>query len=51
METCLISNPNLIFVGQQLKVNNDNNGQAVAQQNTNNNAQAAQHQPKWYQPE
>ena len=37
-----LSNPNLIFVGQQLKVNNDNNGQAVAQQNTNNNAQAAQ---------
>src|SRR5699024_11607484 len=36
-----LSNPNLIFVGQQLKVNNDNNGQAVAQQNTNNNAQAA----------
>ena len=28
-----LSNPNLIFVGQQLKVNNDNNGQAVAQQN------------------
>ena len=39
-----LSNPNLIFVGQQLKVNNDNNGQAVAQQNTNNNAQAAQQQ-------
>ena len=37
-----LSNPNLIFVGQQLKVNYDNNGQAVAQQNTNNNAQAAQ---------
>ena len=37
-----LSNPNLIFVGQQLKVNNDNNGQAVAQQNTNNNAQVAQ---------
>ena len=37
-----LSNPNLIFVGQQLKVHNDNNGQAVAQQNTNNNAQAAQ---------
>ena len=37
-----LSNPNLIFVGQQLKVDNDNNGQAVAQQNTNNNAQAAQ---------
>ena len=37
-----LSNPNLIFVGQQLKVNNDNNGQAVTQQNTNNNAQAAQ---------
>ena len=37
-----LSNPNLIFVGQQLKVNNDNNGQAVAQQNTNNKAQAAQ---------
>ncbi|WP_283580884.1 LysM peptidoglycan-binding domain-containing protein [Ligilactobacillus aviarius] len=37
-----LSNPNLIFVGQQLKVNNDNNGQAVAQQNTSNNAQAAQ---------
>ena len=34
-----LSNPNLIFVGQQLKVNNDNNGQAVAQQNANNNAQ------------
>ena len=28
-----LSNPNLIFVGQQLKVNNDNNGQAQ-QQNT-----------------
>ncbi|MBM6863229.1 LysM peptidoglycan-binding domain-containing protein [Ligilactobacillus aviarius] len=39
-----LSNPNLIFVGQQLKVNNDNNGQAVAQQNTNNNAQVAQQQ-------
>ena len=39
-----LNNPNLIFVGQQLKVNNDNNGQAVAQQNTNNNAQAAQQQ-------
>ena len=39
-----LSNPNLIFVGQQLKVNNDNNGQAVAQQNANNNAQAAQQQ-------
>lgn len=39
-----LSNPNLIFVGQQLKVNNDNNGQAVARQNTNNNAQAAQQQ-------
>lgn len=39
-----LSNPNLIFVGQQLKVNNDNNGQAVAQQNTNNNAQTAQQQ-------
>lgn len=39
-----LSNPNLIFVGQQLKVNNDNNGQAVAQQNTNNNTQAAQQQ-------
>ena len=39
-----LSNPNLIFVGQQLKVNNDNNGQAVAQQNTNNNAQATQQQ-------
>ena len=39
-----LSNPNLIFVGQQLKVNDDNNGQAVAQQNTNNNAQAAQQQ-------
>ena len=39
-----LSNPNLIFVGQQLKVNNDNNGQVVAQQNTNNNAQAAQQQ-------
>ncbi|KRM52729.1 LysM peptidoglycan-binding domain-containing protein [Ligilactobacillus araffinosus] len=37
-----LSNPDLIFVGQQLKVNNDNNGQAVAQQNTNNNTQAAQ---------
>lgn len=35
-----LSNPNLIFVGQQLKVNNDNNGQAVTQQNANNNAQA-----------
>ena len=39
-----LSNPNLIFVGQQLKVNNDNNGQAVAQQNANNNTQAAQQQ-------
>lgn len=39
-----LSNPNLIFVGQQLKVNNDNSGQAVAQQNTNNNAQAVQQQ-------
>ena len=39
-----LNNPNLIFVGQQLKVNNDNNGQAVAQQNTNNNTQAAQQQ-------
>ena len=39
-----LNNPNLIFVGQQLKVNNDNNGQAVAQQNANNNAQAAQQQ-------
>ena len=39
-----LSNPNLIFVGQQLKVNNDNNGQVVAQQSTNNNAQAAQQQ-------
>ena len=39
-----LSNPNLIFVGQQLKVNNNNNGQAVAQQNTNNNAQVAQQQ-------
>ena len=39
-----LNNPNLIFVGQQLKVNNDNNGQAVAQQNTNNNAQVAQQQ-------
>ena len=39
-----LSNPNLIFVGQQLKVDNDNNGQAVAQQNTNNNAQVAQQQ-------
>ena len=37
-----LNNPNLIFVGQQLKVNN-NNGQAVAQQNTNN-TQAAQQQ-------
>lgn len=36
-----LNNPDLIFVGQQLKVNNDNNGQAVAQQNTNN-AQVAQ---------
>ena len=39
-----LSNTNLIYVGQQLKVNNDNNGQAVAQQNTNNNAQVAQQQ-------
>ena len=39
-----LNNPNLIFVGQQLKVNNDNNGQAVAQQNANTNAQAAQQQ-------
>ena len=39
-----LSNPNLIFVGQQLKVNNDNNDQAVAQQNTNNNAQAVAQQ-------
>ena len=38
-----LNNPNLIFVGQQLKVNNNNNGQAVAQQNTNN-TQAAQQQ-------
>ena len=36
-----LSNPNLIFVGQQLKVNNDNNGQVVAQQNTNTQAQAS----------
>ena len=34
-----LSNPDLIFVGQQLKVNNDNNGQA-AQQSTSQNTQA-----------
>ena len=39
-----LSNPNLIFVGQQLKVNNDNNGQVVAQQNTNTQAQASTQQ-------
>ena len=35
-----LSNPNLIFVGQQLKVNNDNNAQAAQQQATSQNTQA-----------
>ena len=39
-----LDNPNLIYVGQQLKVNNDNNDSAVAQQSTITQAQTSTQQ-------
>lgn len=39
-----LDNPNLIYVGQQLKVNNDSNDSAVVQQSTNAQAQVSTQQ-------